>query len=272
MGSHSNHNTSSNKIKMDKSFHSLKKQQKKNLAKEDQAKGSSLDRKHWKFLGMGMIGRDSNEPVPTSQYRSYRRVPPTVPKCASDTSVLPNTYNQNSDVYPIPQINHSRPADMVDYRLATVTKPDTNQRRTDPTNSSEITLESFIQSRQDERRIQHLHMGMRVPQYTAPPPPPGIREDQNQQLLDQASFRIATESEPRSRQPITALTSVEHLSVLPPWLIESSTQSSDFNGNRNSKTFPHPRDGPYMPHYLNHMNINYIPIDILWIKSVTPNL
>jgi len=84
---------------------------------------------------------------------------------------------------------------MVDYRLASITKPDTNQRyysltilktiislinpnyfyfrRTDPTNSSEITLESFIQSRQDERRIQHLHMGMRVPQYTAPPPPPG---------------------------------------------------------------------------------------------------
>lgn len=251
MGSHSNHNTSSNKNKTDKSFHSLKKQQKKNLAKEDQTKGSSLDRKHWKFLGMGMIGRDSNEPVPTSQYRSYRRVPPTVPKCISDTSQLPNSYNQNSDVYPISQINHNRPADMVDYRLASITKPDANQRRTDPTNSSEITLESFMQSRQDERRIQHLHMGMRVPQYTAPPPPPpGIREDQNQQLLDQASFRIAAESEPRSRQPITALTSVEHnynLSVLPPWLIESSTQSSDFNGNRNSKLFPHPRDGSYMP-------------------------
>lgn len=87
---------------------------------------------------------------------------------------------------------------MVDYRLASITKPDTNQRyynfynltilktiatsidpifqffrRTEPTNNSEITLESFMQSRQDERRIQHLHMGMRVPQYTAPPPPPG---------------------------------------------------------------------------------------------------
>lgn len=46
-------------------------------------------------------------------------------------------------------------------------------RRTDSTNSSEMTLESFIQSRQDERRVQHLHMGMRVPQYTAPPPPAG---------------------------------------------------------------------------------------------------
>lgn len=78
----------------DKSFNSLKKQQKKNLAKEDQVKGSSLDRKHWKFLGMGMIGRDSNEPVPTSQYRSYRRVPPTVSKCTSDASVFPSSYNQ----------------------------------------------------------------------------------------------------------------------------------------------------------------------------------
>lgn len=41
-----------------------------------------------------MIGRDSNEPVPTPQYRCYRRVPPTVPKCALDTSVLSNSYNQ----------------------------------------------------------------------------------------------------------------------------------------------------------------------------------
>lgn len=78
----------------DKSFNSLKKHQKKNLTKEDQVKGSSLDRKHWKFLGMGMIGRDSNEPVPTSQYRSYRRVPPTVPKCKSDASALTCSYNQ----------------------------------------------------------------------------------------------------------------------------------------------------------------------------------
>lgn len=87
---------------------------------------------------------------------------------------------------------------MVDYRLASITKPETNQRyyslaiqkkifssnfsflifrRTDPTNNSEITLESFIQSRQDERRVQHLHMGMRVPQYTAPPPPPGYNNN-----------------------------------------------------------------------------------------------
>jgi hypothetical protein len=46
-------------------------------------------------------------------------------------------------------------------------------RRSDSTNSSEMTLESFMQSRQDERRVQHPHIAMRVPQYIAPPPPPG---------------------------------------------------------------------------------------------------
>lgn len=47
-------------------------------------------------------------------------------------------------------------------------------RRTDISNSSEITLESFMQSRQEaERRIQSTHVNMRAPQYTAPPPPPG---------------------------------------------------------------------------------------------------
>lgn len=35
-----------------------------------------------------------------------------------------------------------------------------------------MTLESFIQSRQDERRVPP-NMEMRVPQYIAPPPPPG---------------------------------------------------------------------------------------------------
>lgn len=34
----------------------------------------------------------------------------------------------SSDVYPIPQINHNRPADMVDYRLASITKTDNSQR------------------------------------------------------------------------------------------------------------------------------------------------
>jgi len=39
----------------------------------------------------------------------------------------------------------------------------------------------------------------------------------------------------------------EYYCIIFPGLTESSTQSSDFNGNRNSKTFPHLRDGPYMP-------------------------
>jgi len=33
-------------------------------------------------------------------------------------------------------------------------------------------------------------------------------------------------------------------------LTEGSIQSSDFNGNRNVKTFPCPRDGPFMPQLL----------------------
>ncbi|XP_050432070.1 connector enhancer of kinase suppressor of ras 2 [Adelges cooleyi] len=239
MGSHSTGNSASQK---NKNFHSLKKQQKKNLSKEDQAKGSSLDRKHWKFLGMGMIGRDSSEPVPTSQYRSYRRVPPTVPKYTAEASVSTN-YNQNSDIYPLPQANHNRPPDMVDYRLASMSKTsDNNHRRTDSTNSSEMTLESFMQSRQEaERRIQNVHMALRVPQYTAPPPPASVRNDQNQQFLDQTGFRIAAESEPRSRQPITALTSIEHnynLNVLPTWITEGSSHSNDLNGNRSTKNSP----------------------------------
>lgn len=28
---------------------------------------------------------------------------------------------------------------------------------------------------------------------------------------------------------------------------ETSSQASDLNGNRNTKTFAYPRDGPYMP-------------------------
>jgi hypothetical protein len=34
----------------------------------------------------------------------------------------------SSDMYPVPQINHNRPADMVDYRLASITKTDNTQR------------------------------------------------------------------------------------------------------------------------------------------------
>lgn len=39
----------------------------------------------------------------------------------------------------------------------------------------------------------------------------------------------------------------EYFSNIFPGLTESTTQASDFNGNRNSKTFPYPRDGPFMP-------------------------
>lgn len=82
----------------DKSTSSLKKKQKKE-AKEKEDQGSSfLDRRPWTFLGIG-IGRDSNEPVPTSQFRSYRRIRPTAPKRTSDSSSSSNSSNLKWTVY-----------------------------------------------------------------------------------------------------------------------------------------------------------------------------
>lgn len=56
-----------------KSFGSLKKLGKKDAAtnKEQEMSGASLDRKYLRFLGA------KNVPVPTAQFRSYRRVLPT---------------------------------------------------------------------------------------------------------------------------------------------------------------------------------------------------
>lgn len=58
----------------DKTFGSLKKLGRKNSgAKEQETGGASLDRKYLRFLG----ARTQNLPVPTAQFRSYRRVLPS---------------------------------------------------------------------------------------------------------------------------------------------------------------------------------------------------
>lgn len=49
-------------------------------------------------------------------------------KCFNSINTLIKLFYFSSDIYPTSQINHNRPADMVDYRLASITKPDTNQR------------------------------------------------------------------------------------------------------------------------------------------------
>lgn len=63
------------KSNLDKSFGSLKKVVRKDSTgyKDHEMNGASLDRKYLKFLGT----RNHNVPVPTAQFRSYRRVLPT---------------------------------------------------------------------------------------------------------------------------------------------------------------------------------------------------
>lgn len=62
------------KPNQDKSFGSLKKVVRKDIVfKDHEISGASLDRKYLKFLG----ARNQNMPVPTAQFRSYRRVLPT---------------------------------------------------------------------------------------------------------------------------------------------------------------------------------------------------
>lgn len=66
--------TPESKVNFDKSFGSLKKAVRKDTGfKDHEIGGASLDRKYLKFLG----ARNQNIPVPTAQFRSYRRVLPT---------------------------------------------------------------------------------------------------------------------------------------------------------------------------------------------------
>lgn len=68
--------SSESKPLAEKTFGSLKKLAKKVEspgAKDHEMAGASLDRKYLKFLG----ARTQNVPVPTAQFRSYRRVLPT---------------------------------------------------------------------------------------------------------------------------------------------------------------------------------------------------
>lgn len=62
------------KLNVEKKFGSLKKLGRKDSGfKEQEMGGASLDRKYLRFLG----ARNQNVPVPTAQFRSYRRVLPT---------------------------------------------------------------------------------------------------------------------------------------------------------------------------------------------------
>ncbi|XP_036145787.1 uncharacterized protein LOC105839284 isoform X2 [Monomorium pharaonis] len=64
----------SSKLNPEKSFGSLKKSVRKDVGLFKEIGGASLDRKYLKFLS----ARNQNIPVPTAQFRSYRRVVPTL--------------------------------------------------------------------------------------------------------------------------------------------------------------------------------------------------
>lgn len=73
----------------DKKFNSLKKSASRKQTKDEPSEGNhvaSLDRKYLKFLSSA--GKQNCVPVPTAQFRSYRRVPPMEkpPQTASESS------------------------------------------------------------------------------------------------------------------------------------------------------------------------------------------
>ncbi|RZF39776.1 hypothetical protein LSTR_LSTR003437 [Laodelphax striatellus] len=135
---------------------------------------SSLDRKYLRFLGKGQVRM-----VPTAQFRSYRRVAPPLPPPQSQAQ--PPPLHQSADsvlalessnstptegvIQPghIITASHHRPADMADYRIASLTKnrwcypDDFYQQRSvvqEHDTTGFITLEALMLARQDEERRQ----------------------------------------------------------------------------------------------------------------------
>ncbi|OXU26706.1 hypothetical protein TSAR_000117 [Trichomalopsis sarcophagae] len=138
----------------EKTFGSLKKLGKKDSGMKDhEMGGASLDRKYLKFLG----SRTQNVPVPTAQFRSYRRVLPTsTPSRKPEKMSSPdlqvtiagstfyglNTSHSATDVL-------SSSQDMGDYRRTTDRSRSSRNQRPEELQGF-ITLEEFMLSRQEE--------------------------------------------------------------------------------------------------------------------------
>ncbi|EFN72679.1 Connector enhancer of kinase suppressor of ras 3 [Camponotus floridanus] len=139
------------------SFGSLKKVVRKDIAsfKDHEISGASLDRKYLKFLG----ARNQNMPVPTAQFRSYRRVLPTsTPKKEDSNSNSPDLqmtiagstfYGLSGSQSAMDMSSSSNNQDMGDYRRTTDRSIDSRNRRPDDLQSF-ITLEEFMLSQQNE--------------------------------------------------------------------------------------------------------------------------
>ncbi|XP_072755267.1 uncharacterized protein Cnk [Anoplolepis gracilipes] len=141
------------------SFGSLKKVVRKDIGSfkdHHEISGASLDRKYLKFLG----ARNQNMPVPTAQFRSYRRVLPTsTPNKKEDSNsnspdlqmtIAGSTfYGLSGSQSSTDMSSSSSNQDMGDYRRATDRSVDSRNRRPDDLQSF-ITLEEFMLSQQNE--------------------------------------------------------------------------------------------------------------------------
>lgn len=137
------------------SFGSLKKVVRKDIGsfKDHEISGASLDRKYLKFLS----ARNQNMPVPTAQFRSYRRVLSTsTPNKKEDSTSNPPDLQMTIAGSTFYGLSGSQSAtdmssnqDMGDYRRATDRSVDSRNRRPDDLQSF-ITLEEFMLSQQNE--------------------------------------------------------------------------------------------------------------------------
>ncbi|XP_012283577.1 uncharacterized protein LOC105701420 [Orussus abietinus] len=123
--------------------------------KEHEMSGASLDRKYLRFLG----ARNQNVPVPTAQFRSYRRVLPTstpnrkqesIPNIADmQVTVAGSTFYGLSSSQSASDVPTSQ--EMADYRRTADRSQSTRERRPDEI-SNTVTLEEFVSSSLDEER------------------------------------------------------------------------------------------------------------------------
>ncbi|KOC69828.1 Connector enhancer of kinase suppressor of ras 3 [Habropoda laboriosa] len=142
----------------EKSFGSLKKVVRKDSStyKDHEISGASLDRKYLKFLGT----RNHNVPVPTAQFRSYRRVLPTsTPNKKQDSvpnspdlqmTIAGSTFYGLCASHSATDMSNST-QDMGDYRRTTDRCLNNRNRRPEDLQGF-ITLEEFMLSQQEDQR------------------------------------------------------------------------------------------------------------------------
>lgn len=145
------------KTNMEKSFGSLKKiVRKEQLYKDHEVSGSSLDRKYLRFLGT----RNQNVPVPTAQFRSYRRVLPTnmtnkkedglVYSPDLQMTIAGSTFYGLSASQSATDMSYNN-QDMGDYRRTTDKCTNCRSKRSDDLQGF-ITLEQFMLSQQEDQK------------------------------------------------------------------------------------------------------------------------